>query len=75
MNNFGYMNIKTGLVKRSKDILNLVLKGKQSIPKSWIFIAKCEGFRSIEDWILKELAIIEWELETRKRFFKGEKVI
>ena len=64
---FGYMNINTNLVERSRKILEKALDKEYGIPKNWIRIAQNEGFKTMADWIRKELAIVNWELETRRR--------
>ena len=66
---FGYMNIKTFLVERSNLILRNALKGKISYEKfkEWSWLAQCEGFDSLKDWIRKELVLTEYELEIRRR--------
>jgi len=70
MNNFGYMNIKTNLLERSKRILNKVVNSRNNgkFASGW----KREGFSTIQDWAKKEISLIDWELETRKRYFNNE---
>lgn len=66
---YGYMNIKTWLVEECRQILTNALKGKISYEKfkEWSWLAQCEGFDSLKDWIKKELELVYYELETRKR--------
>ena len=65
--NYGLMNINTWFIFRGRTNLRSALDGSGEIKKEWRALAEIEGFDTVKDWIKKELALVDYELETRRR--------
>ena len=66
----GLMNININFIHKCKDRLYSHLEDTNIFPEEWIIIAKMEKFDTMQDWIKKEIALCDFELERRKRELK-----